>query len=252
MALPVLKENSVLTLTGTEISTHDIALTVDMLKKFGIETESHGTTFYIRGSQKYISPGVFSISGDWSAAAVWLCAGALSQNDFTVRGLDIASLQDDKKILDYLEQFGANIKIGEQSISVCGRERRAFNVDVFDTQNLFPLLAVLASVAKGTSVFYNIKNLYTSDRLRFTMEMLIRLSAIVKKTEDSFEITGKPVLLGNAVSSYNDPCIAMAAALATQICIKKTLLNGAEAVNKSYPGFYRDYRRLGGEVIAHI
>lgn len=255
IALPLLPENSTITVTEKAISKpYYISLTIDMLKKFGIEIENHGTTFYIRGNQEYISPGNLSIGGDWSLSAAWLCAGALSEKGITVQGLDVTSVQDDKKILEYIKQFGAEITYVDEYVSIRGKERKSFNVDVSLTPDLFPVLAVLASVAKGSSLFYNIKNLRINEtnRLNTTVQMLIRLGASVKITGDSLEITGKPFLDGGAVTSSGDHRIAMAAAIAAQVCNNKVLLNGADAVKKSYPYFYRDYRKLGGEVYVHI
>ena len=114
-----------------------------------------------------------------------------------------------------------------------------------------PILALAASVAEGETVIYNAERLRIkeSDRLRTVYETLSALGADVEEKEAGLVIRGKEKLKGGKVSSFNDHRIAMMAAIASVICEEEVVITQAEAVNKSYPGFFEDLKKLGGNVI---
>ena len=87
------------------------------------------------------------------------------------------------------------------------------------------------------------------DRLKTVYETLNTLGADIEEQEDGLIIRGKNKLKGGTVSSFNDHRIAMMAAIASIVCEEEVVILQAEAVNKSYPGFYEDFKKLGGEVI---
>ena len=113
------------------------------------------------------------------------------------------------------------------------------------------ILALAASVAEGETVIYNAERLRIkeSDRLRTVYETLSALGADVEEKEAGLVIRGKEKLKGGKVSSFNDHRIAMMAAIASVICEEEVVITQAEAVNKSYPGFFEDLKKLGGNVI---
>jgi 3-phosphoshikimate 1-carboxyvinyltransferase len=79
-------------------------------------------------------------------------------------------------------------------------------------------------------------------------DCLSRIGAQVRELDDGLTITGKRMLEGGTVSGYNDHRIVMAMAVAAAVCTGDVVISGAEAVNKSYPLFFEDYRKLGGAV----
>ena len=125
---------------------------------------------------------------------------------------------------------------------------RAAEIDVSAVPDLFPVLAVVASVARGTTRLYNASRLRMkeSDRLRSVAVMLRGLGADVCELEDELVINGKPFLTGGTVSGENDHRIVMAAATASTVCKNPVTIIGAEAINKSYPNFFSDFNALGG------
>jgi len=231
-ALPLLEGDSELRLTGRLESFPYIELTLDMLEAFGIEAEFEDMVFSIPGNQTYRSPGTVRIEGDWSNAAFWLCAGAIPGNEITVTGLDHRSKQGDKAVLEILERFGGDL--------------RSTEIDATDIPDLVPILAVVAAAAKGTTVIRNAGRLRIkeSDRLVAMADMLGSLGADIRETEDGLVIHGGKPLTGGRVSSWGDHRIAMSAAIAAVLCTEPVLIQGAEAVNKSYPTFFEERRKL--------
>ena len=111
-----------------------------------------------------------------------------------------------------------------------------------------PILSVLGAYGSEKSVIFNAERLRIkeSDRLAACADMLNRLGGNVKVTPDGLEITPTGGLAGGEVDSFGDHRIVMAAAIAALGCRGEVIIRGAEAAEKSYPDFFRDYNRLGG------
>lgn len=247
MALPKLTGYSKIILTSPLKALPYVEMTIETLSEFGIEIVTEQNGYYIPGGQTFHSPEVFSVEGDWSGAAFFLTAGALNR-EVTVVGLKIDSKQGDKAIIDILRKFGANISVTDNSVTVKSTPLSACDVDVSATPDLFPILAVLASGAEGNTVLYNAASLRLkeSDRIRSTAALINSLGGKADEFPDRLEVTGKK-LKGGTADSFGDHRIAMAAAIAASICEGETSILAAEAVNKSYPGFFSDFEALGGK-----
>jgi 3-phosphoshikimate 1-carboxyvinyltransferase len=250
-ALPLLDGDSELVLTGSAESFPYVELTMEMLKEFGIKAEFDGGAFSIPGGQTYRSSGVLRVEGDWSNAAFWLGAGAIGSGSVTCAALNLQSRQGDRAILDLLVRFGAQVKVNDSAVTVSGGKLRGIEIDVKDIPDLVPILAVIGAAAEGATVIRNAVRLRTkeSDRLASVSAVLRTLGANVDETEDGLVLHGSTVFKGGEVSSYGDHRIAMSAAIAATVCAEPAVIHGAEAVNKSYPGFYDDLRLLGGSVL---
>ena len=262
-ALPLLGEDSELALTGRTESFPYIDLTLEMLEAFGIKTEFDGRVFSIPGKQTYRSPGALRIEGDWSNAAFWLGAGAIGSGSVTCAGLNLKSRQGDRAIMDILARFGARVEgsafaavSGAVTVSaavpgaVPGGELRGVEIDARDIPDLVPVLAVIAAAARGNTVIRNAGRLRTkeSDRLAAISSVLRALGADADETDDGLVIHGGAAFTGGEVLSYGDHRIVMAAAIAAAAAAQPVVIRGAQAVNKSYPGFFDDLRLLGGLV----
>ena len=186
------------------------------------------------GAPRYHSPGQIVVEGDWSNGAFFLAAKVLG-NHITVTNLAADSPQGDRAAATLLRDLEAFVTI-----------------DASDIPDLVPILAVVASTKKGT-MFTNIQRLRMkeSDRVATVMEMIENLGGTAFSTEDTLTIRGTG-LAGGTVDSHNDHRIAMAAAIASTVCTKPVTIRGAEAVNKSYPKFWEEFRRLGGHYEQHI
>ena len=261
-ALPLLGGDSEIHLAGRPESFPYVELTMAMLETFGVQIGFDGTVFSIPGGQTYRSPGVARVEGDWSNAAFWLGAGALCKGTDRIicTGLNLQSRQGDRAILDILARFGARIESNESSesnkknssVTVFGArgKLRGIEIDARDIPDLVPILAVVAAFAEGTTVIRNAGRLRAkeSDRLASVTDVLRGLGADINETEDGLLIHGVISLTGGKISSWGDHRIAMAAAIAATACREPVVIQGAEAVNKSYSGFFEDLRLLGGSV----
>ena len=243
-ALPLLDGPSTLTVTGKVESAPYIDMTLDALAQFGIQPEKNGNTYHIQ-PQPYTSPGTVRVEGDWSNAAFWLCAGALS-GPVTVCGLDTNSLQGDKAVVPLLERFGAKTEQIGDRVTVSPGPLTAVDIDAAAIPDLVPVLSVIAAAARGTTRIYHAQRLRLkeSDRIQSVCRMLASLGAKAEETEDGLLIHGGFPLSGGSVDSCNDHRIAMAAAVASVLCSGPTTVLGAEAVEKSYPDFWAHLRTL--------
>ena len=182
----------------------------------------------------YHTPGRVTVEGDWSNGAFFLAAQALG-NNLTVTNLDPRSPQGDRVISELLPALEEHI-----------------HIDAADIPDLVPVLSVVAAGKKG-AVFTNINRLRLkeSDRVKAIIEMLESLGGKADASENSLIIYGTG-LTGGTVNSHNDHRIAMAAAVAATICINPVTVLGADAVSKSYPAFWEEYRKLGGNYEQHL
>lgn len=248
-ALPLLEADSELRLKGNIESFPYIEMTMAMIEKFNIKIDYKENIFYIKGNQKYMSPGNLSVEGDWSNAAFWLAAASLGEDFITCEGLSLQSKQGDKSIIDILGKFGAKIEKTASSVTVSGGKLRGIEIDASDIPDLVPALAVVSCAAEGKTVIQNAERLRgkESDRLEAISSVLRAFGADIRVTQDGLVIYGGKALSGGVVSSWGDHRIAMSAAVASVLCKKPVVIKDAQAVSKSYPGFFSDFNLLGGK-----
>ena len=191
----------------------------------------------IDAGQCLCSPGYAVAEGDWSNGAFWEAADVLSKGSVCCTGLDEDSLQVDRAVRQLKKQAAAGNAV----------------MDVRNVPDLVPILAVLAASAEGTTVFTHADRLRfkESDRIRSTVKMLRSLGADAEETQDGLRIRGigcSHRLRGGTVDGCGDHRIVMSAAVASIICEGPVVIEGAEAVCKSYPAFWEDFKKLGGKI----
>lgn len=218
-----------------------IDITLRVLKVFGADIKEENNTFYINNTALHGCN--FTVEGDWSNAAFPLCMGA------EVSGLEPDSVQGDKAIISVLKSMGAKISENNGSFRADISALHGNRIDAADIPDAVPVIAAVAATADGETVIYNGERLRIkeSDRIQTTCSMLRSLGADISETDDGMIIKGKKSLSGGETPSYNDHRIAMAAAVAACRCENAVIIRNAEAVNKSYPGFFNDYNKLGGK-----
>ncbi len=244
-ALPLLKEKSVIEITSNLESLAYVKMTIYTLKRFGVNVIQEENRFILNGTDSYMSPEEYAVEGDWSNSAFFIVMGAIG-GSVTIKNLNFDSYQSDKMILDVLSLAGVNYTVSENELTVTKSEIKPFDLDVSQCPDLFPVLAVLASSAKGRSTLYNAERLRIkeSDRIRSTKELLLNLGGHAEETEDSLIIYGNGRLKGGIADSFNDHRIAMSAFCASAICENDIILNNAEAIDKSYPTFIEDLSKI--------
>ncbi len=262
LALPLLEINSTIIVEGHLESTSYVAMTMAIMRQAGIKISAEkgagriGYTFKIPGNQTYhFKEEHISIEKDWTSAAYFLAGGAIGHSPLTCLDLNVDSIQGDKRILNILKAFGANITIHGKNVTVNGGHLKGINIDARDIPDIIPAVSLLACAANGTTRIINAKRLRykESDRISTIAKTLNALGAEIDITEDSITITGlgspfddigHPVLVGGAVNSYGDHRIAMMASMAACICRKPVELANADVVAKSYMEFYEDLKSL--------
>lgn len=217
-------------ITGNAQSKPYISMTQDAMERFGRSSKN----MTVSGGQPYISPGFLAVEGDWSNGAFFLAANALGSH-ITMDNLSESSIQGDKAVAELL------IRLKQHCI-----------LSAADIPDLVPILAVVAACSQG-AVFTDIQRLRfkESDRVASVIAMLRSLGGHADATEDTLTVfpTG---LTGGSVDCAKDHRIAMAAAIAATVCKDPVILLGAECVEKSYPKFFEQYRKLGGNYEQYI
>ena len=221
MAFPLIDGICSLEITGTLESAPYVALTEAALALFpGRHT-----------------PGRVLVEGDWSNGAFFLAAKFLNPNsELNVLGLDRASVQGDRAAAHWIPRL-------------C---REKCIIDARDIPDLVPILSVVAACGRG-AVFENIQRLRLkeSDRVASVIAMLTSLGGRAEATEDTLTVYGTG-LVGGTVDTVNDHRIAMSAAIASSRCTAPVTILDARCVNKSYPAFWEEFTRLGGNYEQHL
>ena len=248
-------------------------ITMDVLGKFGIRIGSEmeggedfletqdwslctGITFKIKGCQRY-SAADFAIEADWSGAAAFLAAGAIF-GEVEVEGLDTGSLQADISIMDILMQAGASMsQLDEPSgpIRVSRAPLSAFDADLNNCPDLFPIVAVLAAFCPGETHLRGVERLRhkETDRAAAIQDMLTGMGVPVRIEEDLMTITGmgltQRILTGNLLrggeySSHADHRMAMALRLASLGASGPVTIDDTACVSKSFPTFNELFAKL--------
>ena len=248
MALPMLPGDSTLTVTEPVESAAYIAMTEDALRLSGIAFTKCGRVYRIPGGQTAHLPADLSVEGDWSNAAFFLCAGALSPKGVTVTGLNNNSSQGDRAVVDILREFGAQVSVSGDTVTVCAAPLRALTIDANPIPDLIPVLSVVAACAQGETRITGAARLRLkeSDRLTTTANLLRSLGGSVEELPDGLIIRGTPLTSGT-VDACRDHRIAMSAAIAASCC--GVTVEGRNCVRKSYPRFWEDYAQLKGDAL---
>ena len=249
MALPRLAGGSTLTVTGHMESAGYVAMTEDALRLSGIRFTCEGQSWRIPGGQRCRLPRLCRVEGDWSNAAFFLCAGALSPEGITVEGLSLTSSQGDRAVVDILRAFGAQVTEGDNSVTVQKGALRGITIDAAPIPDLIPALSAVAAAAEGTTYIENAGRLRLkeSDRLKSTAALLSALGGQAEEQEAGLVIRGRARLDGGTADPWNDHRIAMAAAVAACACRRPVTVTGSQCVAKSYPQFWEDFQQLKGE-----
>ena len=237
LSFPLMEEREAELKITTELeSSAYVDITLSVMKAFGAELKRTERGYRLEKKKPgYTSPVSYRAEGDWSNSAMWLCGGALGGNLIEISGLSEDSPQGDKEVAEILRRM---------------KEEGEVSVDVSGIPDLVPALAVTAAFRRGETRFINGARLRIKecDRLSATAENLTRLGVTVKEGEDQLIIEGRPRIEGGVrLSGFNDHRMVMSAAIIGAMCEKPVIIEGAEAVKKSYPGFFEDFRKLGGK-----
>ena len=230
-AAALLKQDSKITVTGTLESKPYVDMTQQALAAFGVQTDD----FTVQGGQAFRSPGELTVEGDWSNGAFFLAAKALGSS-LEVLNLSETSAQGDRASAHWLGLL----------------PKEHCTIDATDIPDLVPILAVVAGACHGAK-FTGIRRLRLkeTDRVATVCAMLRALGAEITATEDTMEVFPAPYQ-GCSIDATNDHRIAMSAGIAATVASGPVNVINADSVNKSYPAFWAEYRRLGGNYEQYI
>jgi 3-phosphoshikimate 1-carboxyvinyltransferase len=235
-----------------------IDLTLDVMKQFGLRVPENKNyeefVFDYREASQDPPPdggggGAYTVEGDWSGGAFLLVAGAIA-GPITVRGLDLLSTQADKAIVDALIKANAGIAIEAKGIKLHPAPMTAFDFDATDCPDLFPPLVALAAYCKGKTTIKGVSRLThkESNRAITLQDEFDMMGVTIDLEGDNMIVHGGGIVKGADVSSHHDHRIAMACAVAALKANDITVIEEAQAVNKSYPDFYEHLKQLGAVV----
>jgi 3-phosphoshikimate 1-carboxyvinyltransferase len=230
-----------------------IDLTISVLNSFGFQVDNQNYEIFTLHPREPLQAHSikYTVEGDWSNAAFLLVAAAIS-GELTLSGADLNSKQGDKNIMEALFNCGAEVNIHQNEITVKKNKLLAFDFDATHSPDLFPPLVALAAYCKGTTTIKGVNRLLfkESNRALTLRDEFKRMNVDIELNGDLMTIKGGKEVKGAKVSSRNDHRIAMATAVAALAAKGKTIIRDADAVNKSYPDFFKDLKGVGGKVEA--
>ena len=231
-----------------------VTLTIETMKDFGVHvtettTEDGHPRFTIEENQHFHGNEQYPIEGDWSNGAIWLVAAAMTGQSISITGLRPDSVQADKRILSILESAGVTCAWNGTTVTVTGKAHEPIHVNLEQMPDLLPILSSLACSIEGESSFINGARLRLkeSDRLEAVAQLVRDSGGTVRIEGDNLHIRGTGTLTGGTVDCVNDHRLVMAGALNALIATSPMILKDSEAISKSYPHFFTDWKQLGGE-----
>ena len=224
-------------------------MTLDWLDKQHIEYENEGMRrFRIKGNQSYKAFDA-AVPADFSSATFFLCAAALLGEEVTLLGLDFADSQPDKAVVDYLRAMGADISVSADSITVNASPLHGTDLDMNKTPDALPAMAVTGAFASGTTRLLNVPQARAkeTDRIRCMAEELTKMGVAVEELPDGLVIRGgrpRPTEL----DGRGDHRIVMALSLAGLLLDEPCVIDTAEAISVTFPGYVDLMKSIGANM----
>lgn len=245
---PCTRDGVDITVSEGPVSRPYIDLTVDIMRQFGITLTQEGyTAFRIPGGQRY-RPGDYHVAPDSSQAGYFWAAAAVTGASVTVTGIRRDSRQGDTGLCDVFGRMGCTVETDARGITVTGGRLTAVSVDMGSMPDMVPTLAVVAAFADGVTDIGNVRHLRIkeSDRLEAVATELRRMGIRVDTREDGLRIHGGTPRAAD-IRTYDDHRMAMSFAVAG-LRTPGVRIGDPDCVNKSFPGFWKAFDALYGNV----
>ncbi|MFB6090716.1 MAG: 3-phosphoshikimate 1-carboxyvinyltransferase [Halobellus sp.] len=236
-----------------------VDITIEVLADFGVDAEATDEGFSVPGGQSYAPEGgEYAVPGDFSSMSYLLAAGAVAAAEGETVLVEGArpSAQGDSAIVGILESMGAEIDWDRDAgeIAVPRASLSGTTVDVGDTPDLLPTIAVLGAVADGDTVIENCEHVRykETDRVSAMADELEKMGASVTEAQDRLTVHGGDTdLVGARVDGRADHRIVMSLAVAGLVADGETTIEGGEHVDVSFPNFFDAMASLGASVERH-
>lgn len=249
MALPLTGAETTIEVVGELISKPYIAITLELMARFGVEVTRVGwERFIVPAGPGYLSPGTVFVEGDASSASYFLAAGAIGGGPVRVEGVGQTSIQGDVRFAAALQQLGAQVEMGDNWIEARGPARgrlKAFDLDLNHIPDAAMTLAVAALFADGPCRLRNIASwrVKETDRLSAMATELRKLGATVEEGADFLRIIPPIKLRPAAIDTYDDHRMAMCFSLVT-LGGCRVRINDPRCVNKTFPTYFDCYASI--------
>jgi len=244
LACPFAEGETLLEVEGPLVSVPYVAMTVAMMRRWGLRVETEGwQRFRIPGQQRSGMP-VYAIEPDASAATYFWGAAAITGGEVRINDLTQHSLQGDVRFVELLGQMGCQVIRGHKSLGVRGGALHVIDADMNDISDTVMTLAAIACFAEGPTTIRNVAHIRhkETDRLLALATELRRAGAVVEERADGLTLTPGP-LRGASFETYNDHRMAMSLAL-LGLKIPGVVIQNPGCVAKTYPNFFADLEQL--------
>ncbi|MFB3852367.1 MAG: 3-phosphoshikimate 1-carboxyvinyltransferase [Vicinamibacterales bacterium] len=248
MAAPMAEEPCAISIAGRLNSAPYVEMTLGVMSDFGIEVERVGEGAFRVPVGRYVARNEYHIEADASAASYFFAAAAVTGGTVRVENMPRRSRQGDTGFLDVLTAMGCKVDEREGGVEVSGaRVLRGVDVDLSDTPDVAQTLAAVAPFAVTPTVVRGIESarLKECDRISATCAELSGLRVRILERPDGFVIHPSPAIQGTRVRSWGDHRMAMALAI-VGLKVPGVVIDGASAVSKTFPRFFRVLETLGG------
>ena len=247
MALPLSGRPARVEVQGELISKPYVEITLNVMKRFGVEVKRTGWRYFDVPAGTYVSPGKAYVEGDASSASYFLAAGALGGGPVRVEGVGRASIQGDVRFTEVLERMGASVSLSENAIDVKNEKGklRAIDMDLNHIPDAAMTAAVLALFADGPSTIRNVASwrVKETDRLAAMATELRKLGADVEQGKDFLKIFPKALKSNVAIDTYDDHRMAMSFSLVALGGVP-VRINDPRCVAKTFPGFFDSWKSI--------
>ena len=253
-ATPLMEAPSTIEVRAPFESRSYVDLTTDAMQKFGVKVsvrarKDGSATYKVAAPQHYAAADI-DVEGDYSQAAFLAVLGS-TVGGITITGLPSGSHQGDRVILDILKQCGAKFERSGSHVTFHRSLLKAVEIDLADCPDLGPVLIALGCFCSGTTIIRNAGRLRIKecDRIAAMQEELAKMGGTVKADGDTLTIEGCALHKPTApLNGHNDHRIVMAMAVAALAAGQPAVIEGANAVNKSWPDFFEVIKGLGAHV----
>ncbi len=243
MAAPCAQETVTLELEGELVSEPYVAMTLSVMRSFGVEVERPTAGYFVIPPQTY-QACEYAIEPDASAASYFFAAAAITGGEGSVQGLTRSSLQGDINFVDVLEKMGCTVKEGADEITVVGGPLQGVSVDMGEISDTAQTLAAVAVFAEGETAMHNMAHVRhkETDRISAVATELQRMGLRIEERDDGltvFPASPKPA----AIETYDDHRMAMSFAL-VGLRAEGIQIKDPDCTAKTYPHFFDDLNQL--------
>ncbi|WCJ22873.1 3-phosphoshikimate 1-carboxyvinyltransferase chloroplastic [Euphorbia peplus] len=255
MAAPLALGDVEIEIIDKLISIPYVEMTLKLMERYGVSVQHSDSwdRFFIRGGQKYKSPGKSYVEGDASSASYFLAGAAITGGTITVEGCGTSSLQGDVKFAEVLEKMGAKVTWTENSVTVTGPPRnsprqkhlRAIDVNMNKMPDVAMTLAVVALFADGPTAIRDVASwrVKETERMIAVCTELRKLGATVEEGPDYCVITPPEKLNITEIDTYDDHRMAMAFSLAACSDVPVTIKDPG-CTRKTFPDYFEVLQRF--------